>query len=75
MARGKGDQLLTEEIVEYMGSIFRAPKTEDGMLVCPVCSRYYFTTPEDLVSHIVVHARSGSTDVKGLKKSPRSEDK
>ena len=74
MAGGKGDRFPAEEVVEYMGSIFRAPKTADGMLLCPICGRYYFTAPEDLVSHIVVHARSGSTDVKGLRKSPRSED-
>ncbi|MGC9071615.1 MAG: hypothetical protein ACP5HK_02825 [Acidilobus sp.] len=49
---------LEEVIVEYAGSRVRAYRDrQDGLLVCPICRRSKFTTPTDLLAHIVAHAK------------------
>ncbi len=50
---GSGDE---EEVVEYRGSIVRAP-VRDGYYVCPLCGEALLATPKDLMRHLVAHAR------------------
>jgi len=49
---------VEEVIVEYAGSRVRALKEKStGLLLCPICRRARFSTPEDLLAHMVAHAK------------------
>ncbi len=54
----EGEQDLKEVVVEFAGSRYRAfIEAGSGLLVCPLCRKGRFATPEDLAAHIVAHAK------------------
>lgn len=58
MAAARREAKLEAAVIDVWGSlveVLRDPRT--GMLVCPVCRLYWSSNPEDMVAHIVSHAR------------------
>ncbi|MEB3844973.1 MAG: hypothetical protein LRS48_04755 [Desulfurococcales archaeon] len=47
-----------EIIVDCCGSIVKAKRTKKSFLVCPICGEAIFFTEEDLLYHLVAHARN-----------------
>jgi len=63
---------LEEVVVDVWGSLVTAPRDpRTGMLVCPVCRLYWAGSPEDLIAHIVSHARGY---LEKLKPAPKPKD-
>ena len=58
----------TKLIIEYSGSKIPVEKDERGLYSCPICKDYLFYTIEDLMHHIVSHARN---NLKAIKPSPK----
>ncbi len=46
-----------EVVARYRGSVVIARVRSDGLIVCPVCGRYYFASEKDLILHIISHAK------------------
>ncbi len=55
-------------IIEYKGSIVEAERDERGLYSCPICNKYLFYSPSDLMHHIVSHAKG---IIKHVRPAPR----
>ncbi len=46
-----------EVVARYRGSVVVARIRNGGLMVCPVCGKYYFSSEKDLILHIISHAK------------------
>ncbi len=52
------EERLEQVLIEWEGQRFYALRDRDtGLLVCPICRVAKFVSPEDLVGHLVAHAK------------------
>ncbi|MCE4610479.1 MAG: hypothetical protein F7B17_00720 [Desulfurococcales archaeon] len=58
----------TKIIIEYSGSRIPVERDERGLYTCPICGDYLFYSVEDLMHHVIAHARNS---LKAIRPAPK----